>query len=347
MSSSAQTKATILDVAKLAQVSKKTVSRVLNKEPNVRQETVSKVEQAMAALDYRPSLSARSLASNRSYLIALLYDNPVAHYIVDVQSGVLDYCKSQGYSLIIQPCRHLDNESTQVIEELVHQSNIDGFILTPPFSDMDTVTSFLETLSKPYVRIAPVDHETGSDCVYCDDYQSAYEMTSHLISLQHRHIGFIIGHPDHRACQLRFQGYKQALKDNRIAFEEAMIAQGDNSFESGLRCAEQLLSRKRPPTAIFASNDEMAAGVMAIAHQRGWKIPTDLSIAGFDDNPIAAQIWPQLTTVRQPVTDMARDAAKMLIHNLGGRGQTESNHTEHLLPCELVYRQSTGVCPAS
>ncbi len=343
MSSSAQSKATILDVAKLAEVSKKTVSRVLNKEPNVRKETVEKVEKAMAALDYRPSLSARSLASNRSYLIALLYDNPVAHYIVDVQSGVLDYCKSQGYSLIIQPCRYTDDAVLNTIDELVNQSNIDGFILTPPFSDMDTVTNCLEELNKPYVRIAPVNHETGSDCVYCDDYKSAYEMTQHLIDLKHQDIGFIIGHPDHSACQLRFDGYQQALKDNGLSVKDKLVAQGDNSFESGLRCAEQLLSLKQPPTAIFASNDEMAAGVVAIAHQRGWQIPSDLSIAGFDDNPIAAQIWPKLTTVRQPVNAMARGAAKMLISNLGNRSEAINNHQEQLLECDLVYRDSTGV----
>ena len=347
MSSSTQIKATISDVARLADVSKKTVSRVINKEPNVRQETISRVEKAIAELGYRPSLSARSLASNRSYLIGLLYDNPVAHYIVDVQSGVLEYCKSRGYSLIIQPCRYSDNESIRIIEELVHYNNIDGFILTPPFSDMDSVTACLEKLNKSYVRIAPVKHQVGSDCVYCDDYQSAYQMTKHLINLGHKEIGFILGHPNHSACQLRYDGFHQAMLDNNLLAKKNLVAQGDNSFNSGLNCAKQLLGMHEKPTAIFASNDEMAAGVMAVAHQLGLQIPRELSIAGFDDNPIAAQIWPNLTTVRQPVNEMARDAAAMLINQLNGQNEgLLKNHHEHLLPCTPVYRDSTGQCPA-
>lgn len=338
-SNDSSTKATMLDVAKLAGVSKKTVSRVLNNEPNVRAETIARVKAAMTELDYRPSLSARSLATNRSFQIALLYDNPVAHYIVRVQTGVLQYCQSQGYSLVIQPCQHEQESITDVIDELIRQSNVDGFVLTPPLSDMQIVTDHLEAIQKRYVRIAPAQTTDGSDCAYCDDEQSAFEMTEHLIGLGHRNIGFVLGHPDHGASQLRFEGFKKALVKHAVPLNEKYLVQGYFDFESGKLAAEKLLSLDHPPTAIFAANDEMASGILAVAHQRQMSLPNDLSVAGYDDDPLASQIWPNLTTVKQPVIEMARAATKLLLDRLQLK---EPPHQEEGLSCELVIRESTA-----
>lgn len=333
----------MLDVAKLAQVSKKTVSRVLNDEPNVRKETIERVKQAMAELNYRPSLSARSLATNRSYLIALLYDNPVAHYIMNVQTGVMEHCKSQHYSVVIQPCPNFENNIEKTLSELVIQSNVDGFILTPPLSDSENVIQCIEKLGKPFVRVAPANSHVGSDCVHCNDYQSSFEMIEYLIELGHRRIGCVIGHPNHSASEMRFNGYKDALRAHGLNVDKELIVQGYFNFESGKQAGKTLLSLDQVPTAIFAGNDDMAAGVMAVAHQLEFRIPQQLSIAGFDDDPLAAQIWPPLTTVRQPVVSMAKFAAKMLIDNLR---ENDQGHLEHRLPCEIVLRESTGKSPS-
>ncbi|TQV85246.1 LacI family transcriptional regulator [Exilibacterium tricleocarpae] len=335
-------KATIDDVAGLAGVSIKTVSRVVNAEPNVRQATRERVLNAVRALNYRPNASARSLAGDRSYLIGLLYDNPSANYVTDLQYGVLAACREQHYDLLIHPCNYKHSGICEEVVGLVAQSKMDGVLLTPPLSDTETVVAALQQARIPFVSIAPRQSDEGAVCVATDDHQAAFAMTEHLIALGHREIGFISGHPDHRAMARRLEGYREALRAFDVQPQQHLVVQGYNSFESGEACARQLLLRKEPPSAIFASNDDMAAGVMMVAHQMGIAIPAGLSVAGFDDTPIARQIWPPLTTVQQPIKAMAETAAQILIGRL--RGQTEID-TAPVIPSQLVIRQSTAVLP--
>lgn len=332
-------KATIDDVAALAGVSIKTVSRVVNKEPNVRQVTREKVQEAIARLDYRPNASARSLAGNRSYVLGLLYGAPSANYVIDVQVGVLNLCRPQGYDLLIHPCDYRSEKLPDEIAEMVHQKRIDGIILTPPLTDHMEVLAVLQRLKVPFVRIAPTLNKDMSPYVETNDREAAYDMTCQLIAMGHREIAFITGHPDHRAVVRRFDGYRAALEEHNIPLRDELVENGLNSFASGEACARRLLAKNPRPSAVFAANDDMAAAVMMVAHQQGIKIPAQLSVAGFDDNPVAHQIWPALTTVRQPVQQMARKAADLLLKCLRGK---ETQLPPGVLSSSLILRDSTG-----
>ncbi len=336
------TKATIDHVAELAGVSIKTVSRVVNNEPNVRQSTQDKVREAIKRLNYRPSPSARSLASNRSFLVALLYDNPSAHYITDVQEGILGECRKRNYDLLIHPCNYLDENLRSEIENLVGKSRLDGLILTPPLSDMKSVTDVLGELKMPYVRIAPSEHHELSACVYCDDHHASYQMAEHLIGLGHRRIGFIAGHPDHSSSLAREAGFMQALNEHGIKLPKKRIHQGYFDCESGRAAAEKMLGDSHPPTAIFACNDNMAAGVIQVAHGLNIDVPGELSVTGFDDAPICELTWPELTTIRQPIEELAQSATALLLDELAKKPKV---HAEEALHCNLVIRQSTAPAP--
>jgi len=337
-------KATIQDVARLAGVSIKTVSRVTNKEANVRDETRSKVERAAKRLDYRPNPSARSLAGTRSYHVGLLFDNLSASYLMNIQNGVLSTSRSEGYDLVIQPCDYSDPKLVASISSMVGSKSVDGLILTPPLSDMKPLLQALDKLGVCFALIAPADRSNRHRSVFTNDQEVCAEMTRYLVSMGHRRIGFVIGHPDHGAVGNRYLGYRDGLKSCGLKFDRRLVKQGDNTLESGEKCGQRLLDLEDPPTAIFASNDDTAAGVMRTAHEMGLAIPGDVSVAGFDDVPLASQIWPALTTIRQPMEEMAVRATAFLLRQL--RGETD-NENPHTIASTLVIRESTGPCPRS
>jgi len=329
---------TIKDVSALAKVSLKTVSRVLNNEPYVSAEMRQRVESAVAELNFTPSLAARILAGRKSYQIALIYDNHSPHYIHQIQTGVWARCVEEGVRLLAQPC---DAASPQLADEvggLIDQTHVDGVILSSPVTDAMGALEELERRSVPYVRISPGTEHARSSSVSMDDVQAADEMTSHLIALGHRRIGFVIGHQNHQASDLRLYGYRRALDRAGIAYEPKYVRQGQFDFASGEAAADILLDLPRRPTAIFASNDDMAAGVLTVAHRRGLSLPRDLSVAGFDDTALASQLWPPLTTVRQPTRDLAYAAATLLFE----RGE---DPVHRRLAHELVVRASTAAPP--
>jgi LacI family transcriptional regulator len=193
----------------------------------------------------------------------------------------------------------------------------------------------------PYVRIAPWwDVDRGAR-VEMDDRRAAYEMTGHLLQLGHRDIGFIRGHQGHGASRRRFEGYAQALADQGVALKPDLVAQGNFSSESGVDCGQALLDRPDRPTAIFASNDDMGLGVLMVAARLGLSVPDQLSVAGFDDSTAAKIVWPPLTTVRQPVVDMAYAAADLLLTRDAAPGQPQAR----MLDFDLVVRKSTARPP--
>ncbi|WP_296818576.1 LacI family DNA-binding transcriptional regulator [Brevundimonas sp.] len=304
--------ATINDVARLAGVSIKTVSRVMNREPNVREETRAKVLSVAESLQYRPSQSARSLAGSRSFLIGLLFDNPSAAYVTDVQLGAAARCRASGRHLVIEPVDTAAPDLPKLVRETCRALRLDGVILTPPVCDDARVLDVLEQMGVPYVRLAPNRDPDRSPRVTMDDRAAAAEMTRKLIALGHTDIGFVIGHPDHGASELRRQGFVDAMREAGLETRPDRMIQGRFSFRSGFDAGEALLGQGRP-TAVFASNDDMALGVMAAARQLGLDVPRDLSIAGFDDTPAAQSVWPPLTTVAQPIGAMAAAAADMII----------------------------------
>lgn len=331
--------ATITDVARLAGVSIKTVSRVVNNEPNVRKETREKVESAVKQLDYRPNLSARGLAANRSYLLGLIFGAPGAHYVLDVQGGILDICRPLGYELVVHPARNDDEHLVDEVKALVLEKRIDAVLLTPPLSDNLEAIQHLIDMGVPFVRVAPTIEKHLSPYVETNDMEATYDMTQELINLGHQKVAFIRGNPEHRAIGLRYEGFARALQDNHVVLPEAYVAQGDNHFETGAACAVQLLDLPEPPTAIFAANDEMAAGVMMVAHQRGIRIPEELSVVGFDDSPVARQLWPSLTTIRQPILQMARKATDLLLKKVRGK---EVSMPGVMLASSGIKRDSIG-----
>lgn len=336
-----QNRIRIEDVAAAAGVSMKTVSRVFNYEPNVRPDTREKVEQAARALNYRPNPSARSLASNRSYQIALLYDNPSSNYIMEIIGGVLDACRSRHYSMMLQPMEPNSGGYRSQVESLLHQYRPDGMILTPPITDDDELLDWLQTHGMPYASISP-RRRLGQIGATLDEREAAAELVVHVASLGHRRIGHITGHHSHGARAWRLDGYRDALLRAGLPFDPALVIEGEFSFDSGIEGARALLDLPEPPTAIFAANDDTAAGVIYEAEERGLRIPRDLSVFGFDDMPMARQIWPSLTTVRQPSHEMGRIAAEQLLAHIGDAGRGELVK----VPYEMRLRRSTGVWPS-
>ncbi|GHA91261.1 LacI family transcriptional regulator [Algimonas arctica] len=329
-------KTTITDVAKQAGVSMKTVSRVLNSEPNVAKATRERVLEAAAELQYRPNLAARGLASSRSYLIALLYDNPNPNYIIQIQRGAIEACRRHGYHLLLEPMTR-EQASGPDVGSLLSRLGVDGVILTPPLSDSIPLRREMEALGLRYVAIAPGDVGTVPT-VRMDDVKAATEMVTYLIEQGHRDIGFIIGHPDHIASSKRQDGFEAAMRTAGLTLDESRIIQGDFKFRSGVKAAETLLKDSaNRPTAIFASNDDMAAGVVSVAGRLGIDVPSELSVCGFDNTAIAQIIWPKLTTVAQPILQMGRKAAEVLLD----RSQND-DPVVHTLDFEILVRESTG-----
>lgn len=334
---SKQMSVTIKDVSKDANVSIKTVSRVINNEVNVSEDTKHKVLQSIAKLGFKPNKNAQSLRSKRSYMIALLYDNPNKHYLADIQSGILQVCKETGYNLVLQECDYQNKNLGTEIIEFIRDFQIDGLILTPPLSDMDDLLASLDNAKVQYSIIAPSDKRTSSSYVSSNDYDATYAMTNKIISKGHTDIGFIKGHHKHSASSLRYKGFSDALVQMNIPVKSEWVKEGDFSFDSGFNAGLEILESLLCPSVIFASNDYMAAGVMKAAQMKGIKIPSDLCIIGFDDSPIAEQLWPSLSTVRQPVKEMACHAAKILLGDVDGLSQqTESREFKS----ELILRES-------
>lgn len=336
--------ATIIDVAAQAGVSIKTVSRVINNVKTVKPEIRERVQRAIEQLDYHPNPSARGLGGNRSYLLGLLYDVSCAYYATSVLAGVIETCRTAKYQVVMQPCDYRAPALPADVLRGVRQSRVDGVILTPPLSDLSAITSLLEEQNIPFVRIAPGSHSDDARSVYTNDRESCASVVEQLVTLGHQRIGFIIGNPDHAAVADRYRGYLDGLRSCGLKLDKSLVVQGYNSHESGLQSARKLLNlpAAKRPTAIFASNDEMAAGVLTAAHSRGLAVPEELSVVGFDDAPLACQVWPALTTIRQPIPDMAARAAELLLHRLSGES---GDPLRHVLPSSLIFRQSTGPAP--
>ena len=328
---------TIKDVSKDAKVSIKTVSRVINNEINVSVDTKNKVLQSISKLGFKPNKSAQSLRSKRSYMIALLYDNPNKHYLADIQSGILKVCKETGYNLVLQECDYKNKNLGLEIIEFIRDFQIDGLIVTPPLSDMDDFLANLVEAKVDYSIIAPSDKQTSSPYVSSNDYDASYAMTNEIIRKGHTNIGFVKGHHKHSASLLRYTGFADALMEMNIPINSEWIEEGNFSFDSGFNAGLKILESSLCPSVIFASNDYMAAGVMKAAQMKGIQIPSELSLIGFDDSPIAEQLWPSLSTIRQPVEEMAYHAAKLLLGTLDGLSEkTESKEFKS----ELILRES-------
>jgi LacI family transcriptional regulator len=342
-------KATIDDVAKLAGVSIKTVSRVVNKEPNVRESTREKVEKAIARLRYQPNQAARNLASLKSHLIALIYDDPSAYaipsagYIISMQGGALKACRSANYELLIHPCRYRDQNVGSELRQLIEQAQPSGIVLAAPLSNIPKIVSVIGKTGTPMVRMSPGTSSIKHCSVSTNDRDISAEMTRYLASLGHKRIAFIQGNREHAAVRNRYDGYVDGLEQSGLKLSERLVCEGDNSIESGEQCANILLCRSPRPTAIFAANDDMAAGVLRVANRLEIDVPGQLSVAGCDDITLARQVSPRLTTINQPLGAMAETAVAALI---GAIRDGSVPGGSQVVPGTIAIRESTGPAPA-
>lgn len=333
---------TIDDVARLAGVAPMTVSRVINREKNVRESTREAVLKAVKALNYTPNAAARSLAGAEATHVGLLYSNPSAAYLSQFLVGALDGCRRVGCQLVVDSSEESQAEELAAAKRLVND-RVEGVILPAPLSEFPHVLRTFADAGIPAVGTAVGKTPKQGLNVRIDDVAAAYDMTRHLLGLGHRQIGFIRGHPNQSASEQRYLGFARALHEAGLDPATAPVEQGYFSYRSGLAAAERLLSQHAELTAIFASNDDMAAATVNIAHLRGLQVPDDLSVVGFDDTAIATTVWPELTTVRQPIETMTEAALELLLAELKARraGGTTAP-AEKVLAHTLVIRESAA-----
>jgi LacI family transcriptional regulator len=336
---------TIHDVAHHAGVSPMTVSRVINAESNVREETRDRVNASIKALRYSPNLAARSLASADTVHIGILYANSTAAYLSELLLGSLEQSSLSGCQLVLEQCEDLESER-KALQRLI-AGGVDGVILPAPLCDSEDALGTVVSAGIPAVLVTSGRPAPGFSAVSINDFEAAREMTRHLLGLGHRRIAFINGHPGHSASGQRFRGYMEGMTEAGLTVGADQVAQGFFTYRSGLDAAERLLTGAFNPTAIFACNDDMAAATMAVAHRKGMDVPRDLAIAGFDDTPLASMIWPELTTVRRPISDMAREAVRLLLEQIKAKRAGKSHPVEHkLLGFTLVKRDSSSPAPS-
>lgn len=328
---------TINDIARLANVSKKTVSRVLNDHPIVKAETRAKVKKIMAEQGYAPDLRARALAFQRSFLIALAYDNPSPQYVVNMQRGILDQLEGSDYQLVLHPVDRAKPDFIEKFESFVERHRPAGVIMPPSVSEDEALCEMLRQQGCAYVRIASVDLDHAPNMVRTHDADGAAQAARHLASLGHKRIAHVHGPKSFRSAHERLAGFRAGLTEFGLELDRELTIEAGYTFESGARAANNLLSRANRPTAIFAGNDEMAIGIYTSARKLGLAIPEDLSIVGFDDTPMAARIAPALTTVRLPIREMGREAARGLMRGLSG---AEPSENLSFSP-EIILREST------
>ena len=307
--------ATINDIARLAGVSKKTVSRIINHSPLVREDTREKVEALMREVGYTPDPLARGLAFRRSFLIGMVYDNPTAQFIVNMQYGALDTLRDSGFELVVHPCDSRSPNYIDGVRRFVQQQKLHGVMLVPRVSEDQALADMLDEIGCHYVRIAAVAMDKPERMLVTHDHDGAAEVADYLQTLGHRDIAVITGPADYRSAIERTQGFVGALAKRGIELPKARVIEAGYTFESGVAAAEKLLTSKKRPTAVFCENDEMAAGVYRVALRTGIQIPQQLSVVGYDDSPLASRLWPPLTSVRRDTRDTGRIAAAMLLQS--------------------------------
>jgi len=332
---------TIYDVADLAGVSAKTVSRVLNDDKAVKAATREKVLDAMQRLEYRPNTQARQLRTGAPSSVGFLLEDPTSGYQGRFHHAMLTACMESGKHLAVELYEPGMADWQAYLDRFITDAQIRDMILLPTLCDFGPLKSFLKSRGIHCVLISPSTPDSHYVSVAMDDRLAARDVVEYLLRLGHTKIAHIAGHPDHAASILRRNGFYEAFDAANLKRPSPdYVAHGDFLFKSGFLAAERLLSLKDRPTAIFACNDEMAAAACSVAHKKGLRIPQDIAIVGFDDAPISSAVWPTLTTVRQPYLEMARRSIQ--IFNTGSDTlQPSDRQVRHIIPHEIVERETT------
>lgn len=303
-----------------------------------------KVKETAAALDYHPNLAAQSLIARRSFLIGLTYERPSPSYVVELQNGALGRLESGRYRLVVLPFNHVSSRPEE-LGKLLLRAGLDGVLLAPPACDQPLLLDMLERQKLGYARITPHSDLDRGLVVAMDEVAAGHTVAAHILSLGHRRVGVILGDPSHAASRGRMEGYRQAFDEAGVAIDSTLVGTGDFTYDVGYRVALELLDRPLRPTAILAQNDDMAVAAIAAARDLALSVPQQLSVAGFDNSEVSRTAWPQLTTVHQPVREMAWDAANRLIAALDGKTDSAAPY-RHDHPHELLVRASTAPPPA-
>jgi DNA-binding LacI/PurR family transcriptional regulator len=328
-------KPTIYDVAREAGVSIATVSKVLNNTGRIGEDTRKKVMKVMNELNYQPSVVASALTGKSTYTIGLLIPDLANPFFAEIARHIEDFSQLNGYSVMMCSTDY-DPEKEAKYISLLRQKSVDGIILASRFKNKEV----LKDLINHHFPLALIDlnlPEFPLDSVEIDHFQGGYLVTHHLLSLGHRTIGVIA--EESRSSQERIRGYRQALEEAGLAFEESYVLTTDFTVEGSKNGALKLFALKNRPTAILACNDLLAIGVTQALRELGLSIPAEVSVTGFDNTILASATNPPLTTVDQPKLEMGRQVVELLIKNIEGKAGSKQRII--LLP-EIVVRQSSS-----
>lgn len=332
---------TIADVARHAQVSKMSVSRVLNDQPGVSEKTRQHILDVMEQLGYVPSVSSRVHTAG-SKLVALLIPDITTSYMGEILRGVSGAAEQFNYGLMLYTQGSIDHtQRTNYYLSLLNNSMVDGVLMVVPL-DYEVIAAELKKHDLPYVIIDHRNNGAGAEpSVTATNRKGVHDAMRYLLALGHRRIGFITGRMDIVCSHDRLQGYRDGLAEINLPFDPDLVREGDFTQPTGFQQAQKLIQLPDPPTAIIASNDVMAFGVMDAAKDAGLIIGRDISIIGFDDIFMASQTYPPLTTIRQPIANMGETALELLANILEGRTVLTLRRE---LPTELIVRESCGPC---
>ena len=332
---------TISDIADMAGVSKKTVSRVINNSPSVNEKTRTNIKKIIKDIGFVPNPQAQALAFRRSFLIALIFDNPSPQYIANIQRGILDALKDTRYQLVLHPCDRSEPYYHDKILSFVQQHNPFGLIFVPSVSEDLELSGKLKEKNCHFVRVASVDLKDPAVQIKTADAEGGKLAARHLAQLGHTRIAHIHGPELFMSTHERRAGFKTGLAEFGLKLDPSLTLEGAYTFDSGVECAIRILRDKNRPTAIFAGNDEMAVGIYFAARKAGLRIPEQLSVIGFDDTPMVARIWPAMTSVRSPIRDVGFDAANLLIES-DKRDRTKDPKHPKTVELNLIIRESTS-----
>lgn len=330
-------RATINDIAEIAGVSKRTISRIVNKSPDVKEKTREEVRQVIEIVGFQPDPQARGLAFRHSFLVGMIYANPNPDYVLNLQQGILDGLVQTDYQLVLHPTDRRTPNYLENARTFIQRQKLRGVVLTPSIAEDEDFAAMMREVDCNYVRIAPVRLDEDKHMIVTHDRKGAHQVAVYIASLGHERIGFIAGRRDFLTGNERHDGFKAGLEACGLKLPPDYIAQGDFTFQSGVAAADELLSRKPRPTAIFAANDEMAAGALLAIRLAGLRAPDNVSVVGFDNFHIAETVWPRLTTLHSPTREIGRMAARRLLND----------KARNLEPLEipepnLVIRESSG-----
>lgn len=333
---------TIDHVASAAGVSIRTASRVLNGSPMVNAKTRARVQKVIRDLKYVPNLRARALASKRSFMLGLVHDDPNAEIADQMQRGIFGECSKHGYELLVHPCDYKSASMVDNVMSFVRRSQVDGLIIIAPVSENALLAKALAANGTPVVGVASAALDHFGLMIVSREAEAGALIAEHFVELGHRTIAFISGPRGLRAASERQRGFTAALAKHGIQMKPEHVCEGDWSFESGVACASRILRSRRRPTAIFASNDRMAAGVLKVASEAGIRIPDELSVVGFDDSYFAQVLTPALTTIKRPIARIGEHAAQWLLTEKASAIQGTDETLLKFFDLKLTLRDSTA-----